>query len=205
MKLAIDGWAQRTVRWWVSLYTWGLPPEVRHNRRAEIESDLWEQQSEVVGARTLAITTQVLARWLLGVPADLSWRLQAASARHPRATITPDQPWRVRLGGLAFVGIGGFLVVASLVGSVGVLFGHLVTMNEADPIWVLLILILNGLTILAGLRLMHQTPVAGAGVITVGALVFSMAWYWTVLGPLLGLALALLGIVRGMASIQRRG
>ena len=206
MKEPTNGWAQRAVRWWVSLYTWGLPSDLRDRRRAEIDSDFWEHQSEIIGAgaRTLATTSQVLARWLLGVPADLSWRLQAASGLHPRATKTLDQPWQVRLGGLAFIGIGGFLVMASLLGSGGVLFGHLVTMNEADPGWVLLILLLDGLTILAGLRLMHQSPKAAAGVVTVGALVFSMAWYWTVLGPLLGLGLALLGILRGTASIQHR-
>ena len=64
-------------RWWVHLYTAGLPSESRFARRAEIESDLWEQTREAAGANCPPHKTgrDVLTRMTLGVPADLSWRL----------------------------------------------------------------------------------------------------------------------------------
>ncbi len=58
-------------RRWVGLYTKGLPPEVRDARRAEIESDLWEQGEDGTanGSQPDETALQVFVRLLLGVPA----------------------------------------------------------------------------------------------------------------------------------------
>ncbi len=61
---------------WARLYTLGLPPEAREARQDEIASDTWEQLSDDDGASGAG----VLARVLLGMPADLMWRLTAAHA-----------------------------------------------------------------------------------------------------------------------------
>ena len=66
-------------RWWVHLYTAGLPSESRFARRAEIESDLWEQMQEAgrAGNPTGATGLGVLGRMARGMWDDLSWRLAA--------------------------------------------------------------------------------------------------------------------------------
>ncbi len=69
--------AARLVRGWVRLYTAGLPAGVRDGRREEIDGDLWEQVRDgaQIGRTPRYFRSDVLVRWLLGVPADLSWRV----------------------------------------------------------------------------------------------------------------------------------
>jgi hypothetical protein len=74
--------ATALVRAWTRAYTWRLHPAVRDTRRAEIESDLWEfQQDPDHGTHPAA---HVLARLLIGMPDDLSWRAEYAVARRSR-------------------------------------------------------------------------------------------------------------------------
>jgi hypothetical protein len=56
-------------RWWTRIYTAGLPEELRENRRAEVESDLWESLADG------APSHHILARTALGLPDDLTWSL----------------------------------------------------------------------------------------------------------------------------------
>jgi hypothetical protein len=73
----------RLTRCWVRLYTAGLPTEVREARRAELESDLWEQEQEAgaAGCRPTTTAIHVLWRFMLGIPADLSWRQQRGGSK----------------------------------------------------------------------------------------------------------------------------
>ena len=64
------------VRTWTRVYTWGTPSVWAEQRRAEIESDLWEHQQDLHGARGLAPTVQVLGRLFAGIADDLCWRLE---------------------------------------------------------------------------------------------------------------------------------
>jgi len=68
--------ATAIVRAWTWLYTAGLDPDARDDRRAQIESDLWDQKDEATeqGAAPLAMSVHVLARLALGIPDDLLWR-----------------------------------------------------------------------------------------------------------------------------------
>jgi hypothetical protein len=68
--------AARLTRWWVRRYTWRLPPEIQADRRAEIDSDLWEHQHDAAatGRRPIEASLEVFGRLVLGIPADLSWR-----------------------------------------------------------------------------------------------------------------------------------
>jgi hypothetical protein len=73
-----EGLVVAVVRTWTRLYTTRLEPVVRDARRAEIESDLWEH-SRAAGegkAERRSVIGQILARCLLGVAADLTWRSQ---------------------------------------------------------------------------------------------------------------------------------
>ena len=75
----------RLTRRWVRFYTAGLPTEVREARRAELESDLWEQEQEqeagAAGRRPTTTALHVLPRFMLGIPADLSWRQQRGGSK----------------------------------------------------------------------------------------------------------------------------
>jgi hypothetical protein len=66
------GIAIAIVRAWTRVYTLGLDAALRDARRAEIESDLWEQVHEPEYS-TRAI--DVWGRLLLGIPDDVRWSL----------------------------------------------------------------------------------------------------------------------------------
>ena len=66
-----DSFGVRFTRSWVALYTRSLPDAVGERRRAELESDLWEQLKQTSSGRASA---QVLDRCLRGIPADVWWR-----------------------------------------------------------------------------------------------------------------------------------
>ncbi len=69
-------------RWWVWLYTLGLGPEPREERRAELASDLWEQgaAARAAGVPEARTAPLILARCLLGIPSDLTWRAEQSHA-----------------------------------------------------------------------------------------------------------------------------
>ena len=67
------------LRWWVRLYTSGLPSRERGERRDEIESNHHEHTHNP-GARDGNATWQVLGRMMRGLPADVAWRLSRPGA-----------------------------------------------------------------------------------------------------------------------------
>jgi hypothetical protein len=93
------------VRVWTRAYTWHLPADVRAQRRAEIESDLWEsQRADTLDA---CLPAHIVARLVFGVPDDLRWRREHSA--HDRTLP------------LAFAGvtIGAAIVAAVWIGHVG--------------------------------------------------------------------------------------
>jgi hypothetical protein len=66
-------------RLWTAFYTYGLPAELRADRRAEIDSDLWEFQADAGNSGHVAAS--VFVRLLLGAPNDLLWRMEFAGRR----------------------------------------------------------------------------------------------------------------------------
>ena len=69
------GWSAALVRFWVRCYASGLPGDLRDERQAEVDSDLWEHSNDSVTGHS-TVSGEILARGLLGAPADLSWRLE---------------------------------------------------------------------------------------------------------------------------------
>ncbi len=69
-------WATRLVRWWVGLYTVGLPAQMADRRSLEIESDLHDHRAALVadGYAPRSIAIHLLYRWVRGIPSDLAWR-----------------------------------------------------------------------------------------------------------------------------------
>jgi len=93
------------VRAWTSLYTWRMSATLREERRAEIESDVWEFQHDRRKSGSLEVAAQMLLRLLLGMPDDLGWRLEhtALESERSHGTIL-----------LAAGGIGALLFVCAL-------------------------------------------------------------------------------------------
>ena len=76
--------ARRWVRWYSGL----VGTEAAERRRAEIESDLWEQQSDAreTGTRSSIVAGAIALRVVGGVPDDLIWvRTQRLAMRGQRA------------------------------------------------------------------------------------------------------------------------
>ena len=76
-------WTAALVRGWVGLYTRGVPTVLRAARRDEIDDDLWCQHDEAasLGRSPGSLAGEILLRLLLGMPADISWRLTHRGGR----------------------------------------------------------------------------------------------------------------------------
>jgi hypothetical protein len=76
------------VRGWVRLYTSGLPAELRDARRDEVDDDLWCEHAEAAAIERSArsLDAAMALRLVLGIPADLTWRLTYHPARGPVAS-----------------------------------------------------------------------------------------------------------------------
>ena len=197
---------------WVRLYTAGLRPNVRDGRRAEIASDLWEQQqaASVLENRSGGTALQVLARVLLGVPADLSWRVTAGRMR--RVDSLPER--RVRMN--RSLAQKGFLVVALLLTAFYLFLGVSNALINQEPTFVerfgafwggvlgSLIGFIPAALIAAGLWLQRRAPVRGGILVLVAAVPVAVGMYWTVFGPLLALLLVVFWISRTRRLARER-
>jgi uncharacterized protein (TIGR03435 family) len=78
---------------------------LREERRAEIESDLWESQHDEAKTDSLDVAAHILFRLLVGIPDDLGWRAEHAAVESERALGTIS---------LSASGIGALLFVSAL-------------------------------------------------------------------------------------------
>ena len=103
-------------RGWTATYTRGLPKEFRAERIAEIDSDLWDQRrfAELKRKPEPGTAAEVLARTVLGMPADVFWRIETGSSLKANRRISVDNSMPVRIGmvivtlllaGLVFLGM----------------------------------------------------------------------------------------------------
>jgi len=111
------------VRRWVALYTRGLPADVRRDRRDEIEDDLWSQLSDKENAERAAATRRdVLARLVLGIPDDITWRIAQRRVGPRRRPIERSQAVNTR-----------FAAVLAILGGVGwTIFGILAAIGGSQ-------------------------------------------------------------------------
>jgi len=80
--------AASVARKWVCWYAGFVGTEAAERRRAEIDSDLWEQQADArqAGRRSLAVAGSIAWRVVGGMPDDLLWvRTQRLAMRGQRA------------------------------------------------------------------------------------------------------------------------
>ena len=100
--------AARLTQRWVRAYTAQLDPARRDTRRAELASDLWEQQADArrMGLGSLRMNAQMLRRLLGGIPADLLWRRDpppVLATPAPVVAATPSSRWVCRVRGHHYV------------------------------------------------------------------------------------------------------
>ncbi len=182
-------------RKWVKAYTAGLPAAIKTERRAEIESDIWEQLND--SSRRAIAGLEIFLRSLLGVPADLTWRLEQVTVGERVATLFAALLGRVeRLSGWVVQrGVPGLTsVLAWLFIAGGVLMVVLTPFQAPGERG---IAVLGGWGILAGLsirwgrpRIPHR-PIAGFVAIAVGALPLGTVLIVTVLAPVLALVVVI--------------
>ena len=183
--------AQSFVRTWVRLYTSGLPEPARGDRRAEIESDLWEHQRHP--SRPTAVGLEIVLRSLLGIPADLSWRLEQATAGERIANAIASllgrgerlSTWVVQRGLPGLTTVLAWLFIAG-----GLL---IVAMAPFQPHGERGIVVIGAWGILAGLAVrwghsnLSARPKIAFAAIAAGALPLGLVLVVTVVAPILAL------------------
>jgi hypothetical protein len=93
------------VRGWVELYTRGVPAALRAARRDEIDDDLWCQHEEgtALGRSRRSLDAEMFLRLLVGMPADISWRMSNGSGA-PASGAERRSPVSIRvIGALAIL------------------------------------------------------------------------------------------------------
>ena len=192
-------------RSWVGLYTLRLPLEIREGRRGEIDSDLWEQQWLAArrGDPTRGTAIEVLARMLLGVISDITWRAQAAApSRADRSIKMSESPY---MRGFVTVGVvlALFMVLAGIASVVDALLDSDVGSGQAA---FGAITLLAGAAVAAGLLTTRRNPLLGIGLVAAGAITVAAAWYWMLVITIpIGIALIAVAFFRARETGWPRG
>jgi hypothetical protein len=191
-------------RWWVSVYSRGLPEDERAARRAEIDSDLWEHNrfAAEVGQRPADTGVEILTRLLLGIPADLDWRrtlLRSASQRRPWTS----QARQITTGGLKMVRrlvTALAIIVTAMIGLFLLLNGFDKLTAEGREAWMLRIGFWEasaGAVLLLGLLATARWPRVGTTLIAVGAVVAVATHFWlAVIGVPLAVVIIAAAVMR---------
>jgi hypothetical protein len=191
-------------RWWVSVYSRGLPEHERAARRAEIDSDLWEHThvGAESGQRPADTGFEILTRLLLGIPADLAWRRALA---HPtsqrRPSTSHERPITTR--GITMLRrlVAVVAIVLTATSGLFLLYNGLgMLTDEGREAWMLrfgLWETATGAVLLLGLLATARWPRVGTALIALGALVAAATHYWM---AFIGVPLAIVIIV---AAVMR--
>ena len=172
----------RVCRWWVARYTRSCPVGIADERRAEIESDLWEHAHDARrrDASRAAHDVDVLRRVLSGVPADLSWRREVLRS-HPRSSSrgATDMSRIRRIASTATVVLAAIAAAPAL--SLVPLLGTGVNgeLSSAETLWIAGAMTL-GAVLLCGLVLRAQSPSSrlATTLLVLGAPAPALAWFW---------------------------
>jgi len=168
-------------RGWVTLYTAGMAADDRDARRADVESDLWDHQATntELGVPAFVTAIEMLGRWLIGIPADISWRYErdVTRASERLAMQRRRTMWQTiqdrGLTILAFLMATFFVVVGTF--TVLQMRGELTTEERLvyGSMW-----IIAGLVMLAGVYMGSRSPWMAAGLLALGAIAMALAMFW---------------------------
>ncbi|MGD9932864.1 MAG: hypothetical protein AB7T37_04015 [Dehalococcoidia bacterium] len=185
-------WATSLARAWVRIYTRGLPKEPRANRLAELDSDFFEQEREARndGRSEAALSLHILWRVVMGMPSDLSWRLEegrpAAALRVLGAAIVArgiaSAGWTVRRGmpGVTWLLAGGYALVGLVLLATLALAGD---RPAGERAWGGVVLLVAGLLIAAGFWLATRHRKTAVGLALAGCVPFGLAFSATIVIP----------------------
>lgn len=172
-------------RQWVRLYTRKLPDAEAQRRLEEIESDLFEHACDAreAGVGESRLNAEVLARVLVGVPADLSWR---------RAT-RQEPLMRLAVGGIAMsmskstqhrilYWLSGLIVLYAFVWPlVAGTLSIFIDWDREPSVWAKLLFfgvpMLSTVVLVAGLIIHSKNPRRGLPFIVAGA-IGPAVWVW---------------------------
>jgi hypothetical protein len=186
----------RITRAWVRTYTHGIPQAVRDDRRRELECDVWEHRAcaQQAGVGRRATSFSIAARTIAGVPADLSWRRDMKGAVMTAHTTVVDGRRRI---GIATD------VLATLMGGFAALTGLGALLGDSDSLGWGALLLVTGLTLLAGAYLRTRQRSAGVTLIIIGAISWSCLTYWMFFTVVVGAALIVLALLATTGSRRR--
>ena len=192
-------------RSWVALYTLGLPRELRDGRRAEIDCDLWEQRelAGYTGEPPLGTAAEIVARAVLGMLSDITWRAQAGLSARPDRSLKMNEPAYMR--GLVAAGVVvALLLVVSGIGAVidAIVQGDLASGQAAFGA----ISLLAGGAVGSGLLTSRRNPLLGIGLVAAGAITVAAAWYWMLVITIpVGIAMVAIAFFRARPALRRPG
>ena len=192
-------------RAWVAAYTRGLPGDLGAERREEIDCDLWEQQWLATrrGDPALGTAIEVLARMLLGVISDLTWRAQAGSTARADRSIKMSESWYMR----GFLTGGVVLALLLVLAGIGAGADALLDPDTADgDAAVAAVFAIAGAAVLFGLLTSRRNPVLGIGLVAAGAITVAVIFYWLLLVTVpIGIALVAITFFRARSTGWPRG
>jgi len=200
---------------WVRLYTAGLDPLDRDERRAEMASDLWEHARALddAGDNRIPAAVAIGARWLLGVPDDLLWRAERRRESRGQAHDL-EKRRRTTMAGFGTARVLALPVIvavaAVVVALAGVIIGNIQYVEQRDSIvsnsvleslWV--VLMVGSLAgIVLGFVVMRRQPGVGAVLVVGGAATASISTYWLIVPLVVAVVVSWYGVrrARRMAS-----
>jgi hypothetical protein len=165
-------------RAWAGTYTRGLPPDVRAERREEIDCDLWHQQrlADLVRQPVTGTAVEILVRWFGGIPSDITWRIETGAAQ-PKGTRSMNDSAPMRI---AFLVIS-LPLLAILLNGVGMLLGGGdFESREEQIIYGFGLIALPSLAIF-GIWLSRARPLPGVALTAIGVAGICAALFWMVI------------------------
>jgi hypothetical protein len=189
----------------VALYTLGVPLAIRDARRSEIDSDLWEQQwlASRCGDPAFGTAIEVLARMLLGIMSDITWRAQTGLSTRAERSVNVTESWYMR--GLLAVGV--VVAVLTVLAGIGAAADALIDPDTADgDAAFAAVFAIAGVAVLFGLLTSRRNPVLGIGLVAAGVITASFMFYWIwMIGVPIAIGLVAIAFFRARSSGWPRG
>ncbi len=163
-------------RTWTATYTRGLPHDTRVERREEIDSDLWDHKRLADFEREPANGTamQILARAVLGMPADLLWRIEAGSSTQLTRSNSVNDRLFMRIGFLVAL----LPLVALVANGIGVMAGGGEFDNRTEQVLWGLSFAVCPFVALVGLWLCAAKPHLGLTMVVTGVMLSAVLMFW---------------------------
>jgi hypothetical protein len=184
---------------WVAVYTRGLQSDARAERREEIDCDLWEQkQMADLGHETATGTAaHVLFRLVLGMPADIAWRIETGFATKRRKSV--NQTWPMRIGLLlSSFPLAGFLLANGISMLIGA--GEYDDRNQ-QVLWGVVLSVIP-IVMITGLWLCASMPRLGLGLLIAGIIATWVIFYWMLIVTVpIGIAVIAFAVKRSGISL----